>query len=240
MKTAERHQLKSNEVAQSMAAATDWVSLHGKRTLFIAVGVVAVLAIAGGTMAWRSRAQEQAGAALAEAVSISQAEIVEAGDLPKPGTFPTEEARTEAAVKKFREVAQQYPSSEAGNAARFRAATMLVTYGKPAEAEQLFRDVTANDSGLHGRMARMALAELQVQGGKYDEAISTYRELTTGADSDMPVDALLMQLGRAYELAGKRAEAAQTYQRVITEFPDSAYAGDARKAADSLKGPAAS
>ncbi|MGE3843961.1 MAG: tetratricopeptide repeat protein [Vicinamibacterales bacterium] len=240
MKTAERHQLKTNEVAQQLAAASDWMSLHGKQTVIAVVGGLALLAILVGVMAWRSNSRERAGAALAEAVTISQAEIIEAGDLPKPGTFNTEEARTEAAVKKLREVADQYPKTDAGNAARFRAATLLITYGKPGEAEQLFRDVIANDSGVHARMARMALAELQVQGGKYDDAITTYRELTAGADSDLPMDALLMQLGRAYELAGKRAEAMQAYQRVVDEFPDSAYVGDARKAADGLKAPAAS
>lgn len=240
MKTAERHQLKTNEVAQQLAAATDWMSLHGKRTAIAVVGGLALLAIIGGALAWRSNSRERAGAALAEAVTISQAEIIEAGDLPKPGTFKSEDERTEAAVKKLREVAQQYPKTDAGNAARFRAATMLITYGKVAEAEQLFREVIENDNGVHARMARMALAELQVQGGKFDEAIAAYRELTAGTESDLPMDALLMQLGRAYELAGKRAEAMQAYQRVVTEFPDSAYAADAQKAADGLKAPAAS
>jgi outer membrane protein assembly factor BamD (BamD/ComL family) len=51
----------------------------------------------------------------------------------------------------------------------------------------------------------------------------------------LPLDGVLMQLGRTYALAGRKAEAVQTYQRLTTEFPASAYAGDAKKELDTLK-----
>jgi hypothetical protein len=57
---------------------------------------------------------------------------------------------------------------------------------------------------------------------------------------DLPVDGVLMQLGRAYHLAGKRDEALQTYQRIIDEFPDSVFVTEARRATDSLKAGTAS
>jgi TolA-binding protein len=53
--------------------------------------------------------------------------------------------------------------------------------------------------------------------------------LATQKDGKMPVDAVLMRLGRAYELAGKGNDARQTYQRVVDEFPQSSYAALARK-----------
>jgi outer membrane protein assembly factor BamD (BamD/ComL family) len=44
-----------------------------------------------------------------------------------------------------------------------------------------------------------------------------------------------MQLGRAYLDAGKRAEAQQTFNRIVEEFPESPFSGDARRELDSLK-----
>ncbi len=38
-----------------------------------------------------------------------------------------------------------------------------------------------------------------------------------------------MQLGRAFEKAGKQAEARTTYKRVVDEFPDSQYVSQARQ-----------
>jgi outer membrane protein assembly factor BamD (BamD/ComL family) len=35
--------------------------------------------------------------------------------------------------------------------------------------------------------------------------------------------------------AGKRTEAQQTFNRLVEEFPESPYSGDARKALDDLK-----
>jgi outer membrane protein assembly factor BamD (BamD/ComL family) len=45
-----------------------------------------------------------------------------------------------------------------------------------------------------------------------------------------------MQLGRAYALAGRKAEALQTFSRIVDEFPQSLYAADARREADALRG----
>jgi outer membrane protein assembly factor BamD (BamD/ComL family) len=45
----------------------------------------------------------------------------------------------------------------------------------------------------------------------------------------MPIDAVLMELGRAYLKAGKKNEAAHAFTRVVDEFPMSLYAADARR-----------
>jgi outer membrane protein assembly factor BamD (BamD/ComL family) len=51
----------------------------------------------------------------------------------------------------------------------------------------------------------------------------------------MPVDAILMQLGRTYLEAGKRSDAQQTFNRIVEEFPDSAFSSDAKRELDNLK-----
>jgi TolA-binding protein len=84
-------------------------------------------------------------------------------------------------------------------------------------------------------MARLGLAEAQVRAGQYDAAITTFKDLAQRKDGPLPVDGILMQLGRTYVEAGKRVEAQQTFNRLVEEFPDSPFSGDARKALDTLK-----
>jgi TolA-binding protein len=84
-------------------------------------------------------------------------------------------------------------------------------------------------------MARLGLAEAQARGGQYDKAIETYRTLADNKDGTLPLDGILMQLGRAYLDAGKRTEAQQTFNRVVEEFPESPFSGDARRELDLLK-----
>jgi outer membrane protein assembly factor BamD (BamD/ComL family) len=44
-----------------------------------------------------------------------------------------------------------------------------------------------------------------------------------------------MQLGRAYLQAGKKDEATRAFTRVVDEFPQSLYAGEAREKISELK-----
>jgi len=242
MKTAQRHQLKTNEVAEQITRAREYLTGHGSQLTWFAGAVLVLAILVGGFYAWRQGTQERAGAALAEAMTVADAEVIEPGSnqLPSTGSFFSTEARSEAAIKKFQDVIREYPSSRAATSAKYQAASLLASTGKRQEAEQYFREVMTGDSGIYGRMARMALAELQVADKKYDDAIATFRELAGNAQTDLPVDGVLMHLARAYQSAGKKTEAAQTYQRIVTEFPDSIYASDAKKSADELKSSAAS
>ena len=51
----------------------------------------------------------------------------------------------------------------------------------------------------------------------------------------MPVDGVLMRLGRLYLDAGKTADAQQTFNRIADEFPNSPYAAEARRELDQMK-----
>ena len=78
-------------------------------------------------------------------------------------------------------------------------------------------------------MARLGLAEAQARAGQYDQAINTFKDLAQRKDGPLPVDGILMQLGRTYLDAGKRADAQQTFNRLVEEFPDSPFTRDAKR-----------
>jgi outer membrane protein assembly factor BamD (BamD/ComL family) len=84
-------------------------------------------------------------------------------------------------------------------------------------------------------MARLGLAEAQARAGQYDQAISAFKELTQLKDGPLPIDGILMRLGQAYLDAGKRADALQTFNRLVEEYPDSPFSADAKRELDNLK-----
>jgi len=84
-------------------------------------------------------------------------------------------------------------------------------------------------------MARLGLAEAQAQNGQVDEAVATFKQLAERKDGQLPVDGILMQLGRTYLDAGKPVDAQQAFDRLIQEYPDSAFGVEARQALDGLK-----
>jgi TolA-binding protein len=239
MKSTERHKLKENEFARSIAQARDALGNRGRDITTAVVIVVIALGVIGGYSWWRQSRNTKANTLLAEALAIFEAPVV-APAAPAPGspvpvqqqgTYSTEQAKLDAALPKFMETANAYPNTDAGIAARYHAAGVLSILGRFGEAEQRYQEVLdkAGRGSIYGRMARLGQAEAQIAQGKFDTAIATYRELSTDSNAQLPLDGLLMHLGRAYVKAGKKEDAVRAFNRVVEEFPQSVYVADARR-----------
>jgi TolA-binding protein len=245
MKRTERHHLKENEVRVFARRAREALETK-QREIAVALGAVAVVAAGAiGYFLWHERVQARAHAMLAEAVTIEDARIVPPaapGTPPAPGaaatagTFPTERARAEAALQKLKAVADKYPAIDAGLFARYEEATTLMTLGRPGDAASRYEDVIKRaGDGIYGQMARLGLAEARARGGQYDQAIVAFKELAQRKEGPLPIDGVLMQLGRTYLEAGKPADARQTFNRLVEEYPDSPFTGEARRELEGLK-----
>ena len=84
-------------------------------------------------------------------------------------------------------------------------------------------------------MSHLGLAEAYARGGQFEQAINAYKELAQRKDGQLPIDGILIQLGRAYRDAGKASDAQQTFNRVVDEFPDSPFSADAKREIEALK-----
>ena len=233
MKATERHHLKQNEFAQTARRAIESIR-ENSRTMLLAV--VALLVVGGAILGYlslqRARANE-AGARLGEAMAIAQATIAPPSTLPgaqqAPGTYPSETARSEAALKAYQAIIADYGSGRVAVTAKYEAAGELLDLGRPAEAETYFNEVIASGEELYGPMARLGLAQAQAAAGKHDEAAAILTELAASRDTSLPIDGVLIQRGEVYADAGKTADARAAYQRIVDEFADSVYAFQARQ-----------
>jgi TolA-binding protein len=233
MKGSERHRLKENELSHVLGDAT--ARLQENRSTFgLAAGIVALLLVAGvGYWAWTTRKENRAQALLGDAIVIMQAPVEEKPGA-KPGVtgYPTVQARAEAALAKFAEVYNAYPSTDAGIASRYYAASALAMLGRHEEAAARFQETAerAGENTFYGRMARLGVVETNAQAKKYDVAITAAQALVNNTSDDtIPRDALLMELGRVQLAAGKKADAKQTLDKVIAEFPESPYIEEAKR-----------
>jgi len=239
MKRTERHHLKENELTALAKTARRAVDERRRPLAAFLVALLVVAVVAAAYLAWRGQVSGRADALLAEALAIEGARVgpPAAPGAPSPGlTFPSEREKLQALVAKFKAAADQYPSTDAGIFARYREAATLMAldqYADGATSYQLVIDGAGD--GIYGHMARLGLAESQARTGQYESAISTYKQLTEQRDGPLPIDALLMQLGRTYLDAGKPSEAEQAFSRLVKEFPNSPFNTDARRELESLK-----
>jgi TolA-binding protein len=238
MKRTERHRLKENELSHVFGEARARMAENRRRFGAIALVIVALLIGSFAYWTWKAYRESRARVRLIEAMAIVQSPIAEAkpaagGKPPQtPGGYPTVQARAEAALPKFAEVYNSYPSTEAGLAARYYAASALAMVGRPAEALTRYQEVVdrAGMNSFYGRVAQLGVIETGTQAKQFDKAISTAQALVNNtSDEAIPRDALLMELGRVYAAAGKKTEAKQTLDKVIAEFPDSVFADEAKQ-----------
>jgi tetratricopeptide (TPR) repeat protein len=248
MKTTERHHLKDNELAMALGQAQGWLTQNQRHVLaFIALVVVIGGGVAG-YAAWQNSVENRARVMLAEAMVIEEARVMPpapptgttndptAVGGQQPGTYPTEKAKLEAALPKFIAAADAYPANDAGLTARYHAARALVTLGRFDEAVAQYDKVIAGGSGLVARTARLGKAEAQLRAGQFDPAIATFKELAEQKDGTLPPDALLMELARAYKLAGKTDDLKKTLNQIVEQHAESPFAAEAKAEIEKLKG----
>jgi tetratricopeptide (TPR) repeat protein len=249
MKRKERHHLKENELVQSINAARDYLEPRKQQLTGLLIGALVLLLVVVGVVVFRNRSQSQGQDLLAEAMVALNARVVPVGatgedDVPAAaslgatGTFATEDAKLNAALPKLKAAAETYPDSEAGITARYHLAGALAAVGRHKEAIQAFDEVVqrAGDDSLYGRMALLGKADAQSETGELDAAIATWKDLAASAGDELPVDAILMQLARAYTVQGNTEEARKAYTQIVDEHPESPYTPEAREELESLKG----
>ncbi|HEU4695139.1 MAG TPA: tetratricopeptide repeat protein [Vicinamibacterales bacterium] len=252
MKRQERHHLKENELIHSIEATRDFMETR-KREIGIAVVAVLVIAAVGiGVMLYRQSSQSRGVELLAEAMVALNARVVPAGagaqaggeDIPAAaslgatGSFATEAAKLNAALPKLQAAADAYPDSAAGITARYHMAGALAALGRPDEAITQYDEVIrrAGSGQIYGRMARLGKADTQSRAGQVDAAIATWKEMAASTTGEFPVDAILMELARAYAQKGDKEEARKTFSQLIDQHPDSPYTPEARAELENLKG----
>jgi TolA-binding protein len=243
MKRKERQHLKENEFAHLIGSARQSVGDRGRQIGLIALAVLVTGGLAIGVNAWRQRGNVEAERMLADAMVTFNARVVpvsadstQPGEVPAAasigatGSFATVASKLTAAAPKLKAAADAYPDSEAGITARYHYASSMAALGKYPDAITAFDEVIsrAGADSLYGRMARLGKADTQARAGQTDAAIATWKEMASSTDADLPKDAILMELARAYEAAGRTEEARKTFTQLVDEHPTSPYTAEAR------------
>jgi len=113
----------------------------------------------------------------------------------------------------------------------------LAALARHDEAIKQFDDVVkrAGSGSIYGRMARLGKADTQARAGQVDAAIVTWKEMAASTTGEFPVDAILMELARAYAQKGEKEEARKTFSQLIDQHPNSPYTSEARTELENLK-----
>ncbi len=171
-----RKELKRDKFALEVEHTVEYVAEHRKAVIRYSVIGAAVLVLVLGFFAYRRQQRAARQAALTSALEIQQAVI---GPAPNEfiRAFPTEQARDEAAMKAFADIAAKYSGSDEATIAEYYLGTIAANQGKNAEAEKWLKDVVDSGNANYASLAKLTLAEIYKLQGRLGEGEALLRSL---------------------------------------------------------------
>jgi TolA-binding protein len=239
MKKEERHQIKRDELMTVLERAEHFVEDNVRRVLIIA-GAALLLVVAGlGLRSWLVGRETRGAAMLGEVIRTYRSPVASSLDALQdapPGTTPftTAADRDRKVLDQADALLAACPGTKAAPKARYYRGLALAALGRGDEAVAAFEDfLKRHPSDFVAPMARLQLAHLREARGETAEALAHYEALAGQAGAFPPEEGIL-GTARCQEALGRKDEALKTYRRVVSEFPDSEYASEARRKVDDL------
>jgi tetratricopeptide (TPR) repeat protein len=217
--------MKRNELAETVGKTVGYVSEH-KKGVAEGVAILAGLAvIVAGIFAYRSFVERSAGRDLSRALGVLATPLK--SEQPSAGKTYATAAERQAEADRFLRKAAAHGSTGPGRAAR----VILAASGtvKPAEAVETFEKAARKGKSETAAAAEIDAAKMLAAQGKSAEAIDRLKRAIESSSTAAPKDALLFTLAQIYEASGAAADARATYQRLLTDYPNSPYRADARQ-----------
>jgi predicted negative regulator of RcsB-dependent stress response len=171
-----RKELKSDKFAQEVGLTVTFFEEHQKDVVrYGAIGVAVALLIVGyGYYERRDHAACQQ--ALADAIRVQETPVATVA-VGGQQTFPTQDAKDQAAIKAFSDLRQKHSGSPEAQIAGYYLGAIHSDQGKLAEAEKNFLDVSQHGDKNYSSLAKASLAEIYFADGRFDQGEKTLRDL---------------------------------------------------------------
>jgi predicted negative regulator of RcsB-dependent stress response len=230
-----RKELKQDRIHDAIEHSAEAVFSHSQMMLVI---VVMVLVAALGYFGWSVYHDKQTAAA---SVAFDDAMKAYGGHIagsPEPAdpngvSYPDEAARSRAAMQKLSMVADKYPSTNPGKLARYYAALCMENLEQQNQALEALKKIGSGGDKELANMANYQIATIQARTGKTDDAIKMYRALADKSSVFVPRPLVLLDLAGLLRQTNPK-EAANVYQQIKKEFPDSAVSEAADRGLETL------
>jgi predicted negative regulator of RcsB-dependent stress response len=172
-----RKELKTDKFREEFAHTVEYVGLHRNQVVrYGAIALVLILAVLG----WRYYSKQKVAerqAALHAAMEIQNRQIgPDTGNEFLP-TYPTVEARANAANKALNDLINKYPATDEAQVAYYYLGVAANDTGKTADAEKYFKVAANGGNREYASLATYSLAHIEVALGRPAEGERLMRTL---------------------------------------------------------------
>jgi tetratricopeptide (TPR) repeat protein len=203
-------------LAHTLEGAENWAERHSK--LFFGILVVVALGIAGyfGFTYYKDKQNLEAQNQMFQAIHYFEQDSLKLaldGDGNALG---------------FIDIIDDYGITEAANLAHFYAGSAYLKKGDFNAARLYLEDFSSNDLLVQAR-AYSLLGDTYMEEQKFAEAVEYYLKAANYKSNKFFSPAYIMKAALAYEKLNQNDKAKEMYDKIITEYQESAEYGDAKK-----------
>ena len=203
-------------LAEKLEGAEHWLEEHSK--LVMGVMAIILLAIAGyfGFNYYKNTQDAEAQREMYQAIYYFEADSLSQalnGDGNNLG---------------FIDIIEEYKFSKAANLAHFYAGVSFLKQGNYEAARLYLQDFSSNDLLIQAR-AYSLLGDAYMEEQNFEEAAEYYNKAANYKLNKFFTPAYLMKAALAYEKLNQNDKAKEAYDKIITEFWESAEYNNARK-----------
>ncbi len=235
MRKDERHQLKRDDLLTVIERGTLYVA-ENSRTVALVTGAILVATVASaGAYRYVSGREAKASFLVSRVIQTYRAPVAASLDTLQqtPGgvqTYGSAEERAARVLDLADDVLSRYGSSRSAAKALYYKALALVALKRQGEAVTVLEEfLRRHPSDFLAPMARYELAMVREAQGNPAEALVQFQVLAEEAGGLFPREEGLIGVARCQETLGNKDEALKAYRRIVTDFPESEYAGEAHQ-----------
>jgi len=212
--TQTRRALKTNKFADAAADSANWLSGHRSGVVRGTIIIVAVLALAVGSLAYWSARSTAADSALGAAVDLYTAPLASPQAPPEAGVYTAAADRAKEANREFVAVAKDFGWLPQGAKAHYFAGITYEELGQNGSAESELKSAAGSWDKNLSNLANLALAGLYQQTARDDQAIALYNQLIAKPSPTVSAATSQLDLADLYASQGKKDQARALWAKV--------------------------
>jgi predicted negative regulator of RcsB-dependent stress response len=169
-----RKELKSDKFAEDVGLTVTFFEEHRKDVIRYGGIGLAVAVVVFSFIVYQRHQKTAREEALTHAITIQESQVSSA---PLPYTFPSQDAKDQASIKAFSDIASNDSGSNEGEIAEYYLGSILADQGKLAEAEKHFLLVADKANANYASLAKLALADIYYGDGRNAQGEKNLRDL---------------------------------------------------------------
>jgi len=227
-----KHDIRHDRFVEEVNSFYGTLRSNATRFTVVLLAIAALAGIGCGIWAWRAHKETAGQSRLAEAIGIMNSPVgpAQAGDTSVH--YKTSGEKVAKAEPILQDVSNNHAGTDAADVADLYLAQLAAGKGDLDSArKRLETFLHDHPRSILAGSAQLSLYELQMAKGDVKGVITALEKDLKDDSSRLPKDAVLAMLARAYSQTGDPVKARDAYRRITNEFPESAYAQDAQRAA---------